>query len=193
MKLLKKFFQLVVFYGAMLVNPFTAQAETTGKGSAYDYSFESLDGEPLPLSAYKGKVILVVNTASKCGFTPQYEGLEALYQTYKDRGLVVIGVPANDFGKQEPGTSSGIKACCKLNYGVSFPMATKQIVTGNDAHPFYLWVRKQLGFGASPKWNFHKYLVDTDGNASDFFLSTTAPDSDKLKRAIEALLPKTTN
>ena len=188
----KTLFQLILLYGAVLMNPFSAQAQTeAGSGSAYDYSFDSLEGEPMPLSHYKGKVLLIVNTASKCGFTPQYEGLETLYNTYKDRGLVVIGVPSNDFGAQEPGTADEIHAFCKLHYGVSFPMTAKQVVTGDDAHPFYLWIRKQLGFGSAPKWNFHKYLIDTQGHPVDFYLSTTEPNSDKLKRAIEEQLPKT--
>lgn len=186
----KKFLQLVVFYGATLLGPFMAHAENTSvSGSAYDYTFETLDGRPLPLSEYKGKVILVVNTASKCGFTPQYKGLEALYQRFKGRGLVILGVPSNDFGEQEPGTAADIKKFCELNYGVTFPMTTKQVVTGDDAHPFFLWAREQLGFGSAPKWNFHKYLIGTDGKPVDFFLSTTTPDSKKLVSAIEDLLP----
>lgn len=173
------------------MQPFFSRAEAeSSSGSAYDFNFESLEGEKLPLSAYRGKVLLVVNTASKCGFTPQYEGLEALFEAYKDRGLVVIGVPANDFGEQEPGSSSEIREFCKLNYGVSFPMTSKQVVTGDSAHPFYVWIRGQLGLGSAPKWNFHKYLIDSNGKPVDFFLSTTSPDSDKLKGAIEALLPK---
>lgn len=183
-------FKLIVFYSAVLMNPFVAHAAPQSvTGSAYDYSFETLDGEPLPLSAFKGKVLLVVNTASKCGFTPQYEGLQKLYDRYKDRGLVIIGVPSNDFGEQEPGTAQEIKAFCQLNYGVAFPMTSKQAVTGEEAHPFYRWISQQLGFGSAPKWNFHKYLIDTQGKPVDFFLSTTAPDSEKLRDAIETLLP----
>ncbi len=190
MKLFKKLIKLLVFYGAVVMNPFSAQADTQPAGSAYDYSFESLEGQPLPLSDYKGKVILVVNTASKCGFTPQYEGLQALYTKYKEQGLVVIGVPSNDFGEQEPGSATEIKSFCKLHYGVDFPMASKQVVTGDKAHPFYVWIRGQLGFGSAPKWNFHKYLIGRDGKPVDFYLSTTTPDSDKLQRAIETELAK---
>ena len=160
--------------------------------TAYDFAFETLDGKPLPLSQFKGKVLLVVNTASKCGFTPQYKGLEALYNEYKDRGLVVIGVPSNDFGAQEPGSASEIKQFCQLNYGVTFPMTSKQIVSGDDAHPFYKWAYGVLGFGSAPKWNFHKILIDRDGHAVDYFASTTAPDSEKFKDAIEKLLSKGT-
>ena len=158
-------------------------------GSAYDYSFRTLVGEnPLPLSDYAGKVILVVNTASQCGFTPQYEGLEALYNRFKDQGLVIIGVPSNDFGAQEPGTGAEIAKFCKLNYGVTFPMAAKEVVTGDEAHPFYQWARQTLGFGTGPKWNFHKYLIDRQGRLIDYFNSTTAPDADRLVTAVEKAL-----
>ncbi|MBY0407987.1 MAG: glutathione peroxidase [Rickettsiales bacterium] len=175
-----------------MLNPFlTTPSAQAGQGSAYDYSFTTLDGQELPLSKYKNKAILVVNTASKCGFTPQYEGLEALYEAYKDRGLVIIGVPSNDFGEQEPGSAKEIAEFCKLNYGVSFPMTEKQVVTGDSAHPFYKWIADELGFGAAPKWNFHKYLIDAEGKPVDFFLSTTSPESGTLKRAIERVLPKT--
>ena len=170
---------------------FMAHAEPkTSDKSAYDFTFETLDGEPLPLAQYKGKVVLVVNTASKCGFTPQYKGLETLYEKYKDKGLVIVGVPSDDFGHQEPGSASEIKSFCQLNYSVTFPMTSKQAVSGEDANPFYKWAYSVLGFGSAPKWNFHKYLVDTNGNVVDYFASTTAPDSDKLISAIEKLLPK---
>ena len=123
-------------------------------------------------------MLLVVNTASKCGFTPQYKGLEALYKKYKDRGLVIIGVPSNDFGQQEPGTPQEIKHFCELNYGVTFPMTSKQVVSGKDAHPFYQWAHEVLGFNSAPKWNFHKYLIDISGKPVDYFASTTTPDSE---------------
>lgn len=158
--------------------------------TAYDFSFETLDGNPLPLSKFKGKVLLVVNTASQCGFTPQYKGLEELYKKYEAKGLVIIGVPSNDFGEQEPGSSAEIKKFCALNYGVTFPMTTKQVVSGDEANPFYKWTYSVLGFGSAPKWNFHKYLIDTNGKVVDYFASTTAPDSPKLVSAIETLLPK---
>ena len=127
-----------------------AQAST-----AYDFSFKTLVSEhPLPLKQFKGKVILIINTASKCGFTRQYEGLEKLYQTYKSEGLIVIGIPANDFGAQEPGNDQEISNFCAVNYGVTFPMASKEKVTGDSAHPFYVWAKQNLGFGTAPKWNF---------------------------------------
>jgi glutathione peroxidase len=169
--------------------PLTPSAAETPTQNAYDFSFNTLMGEEImPLSNYKGKVLLIVNTASKCGFTGQYEGLEKLYTNYKDKGLVVIGVPSNDFGAQEPGSSEEIANFCKLNYGVSFPMASKEIVSGDQAHPFYQYAKKTLGFGTAPKWNFHKYLVDRKGVLIDYFNSTTSPDSTKIKTTIESAL-----
>jgi len=186
---MKTFFQFLLFLGATLMTTVLGHADPKPSDkSAYDFSFESLDGKPMPLSAYRGKVLLIVNTASKCGFTKQYDGLEALYNKYKDRGLVVIGVPSNDFGGQEPGSASEIKQFCKLNYGVTFPMASKNIVSGDDAHPFYVWAYEVLGWGTAPKWNFHKYLVDSTGNLVDYFGSPTAPDSDSIQSSIEKLL-----
>lgn len=167
------------------------EAKSEQIGSAYDYNFTTLMGEePLPLVQFKGKILLIVNTASKCGFTKQYEGLEALYKKYKDKGLVIIGVPSNDFGGQEPGSSEEIANFCKLNYGVSFPMTSKQIVSGEEAHPFYKWASKTLGYGTAPKWNFHKYLIDSNGKLVDYFNSTTAPDAENLLVEIDKLITK---
>ncbi len=173
-----------------MVWPFSASAAPeVSTTTAYDYSFKTLmDEEAAPLSNYKGKVVLIVNTASQCGFTPQYAELEKLHETYKDKGLVVIGVPSNDFGAQEPGTGKEIAAFCRLNYGVSFPMMAKEIVSGDKAHPFYLWAKQQLGFGTAPKWNFHKYLIGADGKLVDYFNSTTSPTSPRVTEAIEKLL-----
>jgi glutathione peroxidase len=154
--------------------------------TAYDFSFTTLiDSKPLSLKEFEGKVILIVNTASKCGFTRQYEGLEKLYENYKDKGLVIIGVPSNDFGQQEPGSNQEIQNFCKINYGVTFPMTSKEIVSGHKAHPFYLWAKKQLGFGTAPKWNFHKYLINRKGKLIDYFNSTTSPNSETIKNSIE--------
>ena len=169
--------------------PFSLSASENPNQNLYDFSFKALvGGTPMPLSNSKGKVLLIVNTASQCGFTPQYEGLEKLYAAYKDKGLVIIGVPSNDFGTQEPGSSEEIAHFCKLNYGVSFPMASKEIVSGDDAHPFYKYAKKKLGFGTAPKWNFHKYLVNRKGVLIDYFNSTTSPDSSRVKSAIESAL-----
>ena len=156
------------------------------EGSAYNYLFTNLNSkDPLPLSDFKGKCLLIVNTASNCGFTKQYKALEWLYKTYKDEGFVVLGVPSNDFGMQEPGTAEDIISFCNLNYGVTFPMTSKEIVSGDNAHPFYKWAKEVLGYGTSPKWNFHKYLVDKNGYIVGYFNPTTAPDSVEIISAIE--------
>ncbi|WP_348645904.1 glutathione peroxidase [Legionella maioricensis] len=157
--------------------------------NVYDYSFHALRGhEELPLAQFRGKVLMIVNTASKCGFTPQYERLEKLYEKYRERGLVILGVPSNDFGKQEPGTEEEISNFCQINYGVSFPMTTKEVVSGKNAHPFYLWARQKLGFGTAPKWNFHKYLISRKGELIDYFYSTTSPEAGRVIKAIEKAL-----
>jgi glutathione peroxidase len=185
-RLFKTFLVVVLMLGWFAP---VSQAQEVQMGSAYDYSFKTLDGErPMPLTDYKGKVLLIVNTASQCGFTPQYEGLEKLYETYKDQGFVILGVPSNDFGGQEPGTNQEIAHFCKKNYGVTFPMASKEVVSGENAHPFYAWAMTTLGFGTGPKWNIHKYLIGRDGKLVDYFVSTTKPDSEKITKAIEALL-----
>jgi glutathione peroxidase len=142
----------------------------------------------LPLSQFKGKAVLVVNVASQCGLTPQYAGLEALWKAERDRGLVVLGVPANDFGAQEPGTEAEIKAFCETRFNVDFPMTKKVQVIGADAHPFYRWVAAELGEDAAPKWNFHKYLIGPDGSIAGTFGSRTPPDAPELKAAIDAVL-----
>ena len=156
--------------------------------SAHEFRFETIDGEPLLLSQYAGKVMLVVNTASECGFTPQFEGLQSLWERYREHGLVVLGVPSNDFGGQEPGVASEIKSYCRVNYGVDFPLTAKTRVKGADAHPFYVWAQDQLGFLAKPRWNFHKYLLARDGRIDDWFSTMTEPTSNKVIRAIERLL-----
>lgn len=172
-----------------------ARSQPATQQDAYDFSFTAIDGEPLSLSLFRNKVVLVVNTASRCGFTPQYEGLQTLYETYKDKGLVIIGVPANDFGGQEPGSNQEIKQFCTMNYAITFPMAEKIAVTGKDAHPFYQWAAEQNKGGllsAKPRWNFHKYLIGPTGELAGSFTSTTKPGSEELTRAIEAELAKIT-
>jgi glutathione peroxidase len=154
-----------------------------------NFAAESLDGQPAPLADYCGRVLLIVNTASKCGFTPQYAGLEALYRKYKDRGLVVIGFPCNQFGAQEPGDAAEIASFCSLTYDVSFPMMSKIDVNGPKAHPLYVWLKDEkkgvLGTKAI-KWNFTKFLIDREGRVAGRFAPSATPQS--LERAIEALL-----
>ena len=157
--------------------------------SVYDFSAETLEGKATPMSAYREKVVLIVNTASKCGFTPQFEGLEALYSKYKDRGFVVLGFPCNQFGAQEPGNAEEIASFCSLTYDVDFPMMTKIDVNGPGTHPLFAYLKKEkkglLGT-ANVKWNFTKFLVDRKGQVVERFAPTVEPKS--LESAIEALL-----
>ena len=157
-------------------------------GDAYQFDFVSLEGEKLPLAAWRGYPVMVVNTASFCGYTPQYRDLEGLWQRYRERGLVVLGVPSNDFGEQEPGSAAEIKQFCETNYQVDFPLTEKYRVIGAAAHPFYRWVAAQLGEAGAPRWNFHKYLVARDGRTVRGFPTRTAPDSREMLQAIEAAL-----
>ena len=163
---------------------------TAGQGSAWDYTFTGIDGQDVPLRQFAGKVVLVVNTASQCGFTPQYEGLQALWQTYRDRGLVVIGVPSNDFGGQEPGSKEEIKTFCETTFHVDFPLMDKAVVSGGAAHPFYQWAASQVGMVGVPRWNFHKYLIAPDGQIAEWFSTLTKPQDPTVTAAIEALLPQ---
>lgn len=164
------------------------KAKTLKDKSAYDFSFHKIDGGALPLSSYAGKAVLVVNTASKCGFTKQYEGLQDLYETYKDRGLVVLGVPSNDFLSQEPGSNEDIKKFCETTFGITFPMTEKVHVKGAEADPFYLWASVQPQ-GEVPGWNFHKFLLSPQGKLVGSFSSRVEPDSKELVAAIEQNLP----
>lgn len=159
-------------------------------GKAFAFTFEAIDGTDLPLSRYEGRVLLVVNTASMCGFTSQYEALQELWTRYEAAGLVVIGVPSNDFGGQEPKTGEEIVRFCQGAFGVTFPLTAKQAVVGENSHPFYAWARKTLGARAAPRWNFHKYIVGRDGRLSGSFPTTVRPDSAKVIKALEAALAK---
>ena len=156
--------------------------------NAYDFSFTSIDGAPLPLSQFKGHPVLVVNTASRCGLTPQYEGLEKLYSDYKGKGLVVLGVPCNQFMGQEPGTEEEIKDFCETKFNIDFPMTGKNDVKGDTRHPFYKWAEEKLGEPAVPVWNFHKILIGPDGEAVQAFGPRTDPLDDSIKGAVEAAL-----
>ncbi len=144
--------------------------------TAHDFTFRSIDGAPLPVSNFKGKAVLLVNVASQCGLTPQYSGLEELWRAKRDKGLVVLGVPANDFGAQEPGTENEIKTFCETRFAVDFPMTAKEHVIGGQAHPLYKWIAGELGEDAAPKWNFHKYLIAKDGSVVGTFGSRTEPN-----------------
>ena len=159
-------------------------------GNIYDFTLPSIDGKPMPLAEFKGKVVLVVNVASRCGYTPQYSGLESLYEKYKDQGLVIVGFPANNFSAQEPGTNEEIKAFCSRKYNVTFPMYSKVSVKGDDQTPLYQYLTKQTGpsIAGDIKWNFTKFLVDRNGNVVERFESAVTPDSKEVVSAIEKQL-----
>jgi glutathione peroxidase len=173
---------------ATLAAGISGAAMAADTGDAFQFSFTSIDGKPMSMADFKGKAVLVVNTASQCGFTPQYTALEAVYTKYKDKGLVVVGVPSNDFGGQEPGTNAEIKKFCEGNYDVDFPMTTKYDVKGPDAHPFYKWAEAVGGTPAVPAWNFHKLLISPEGKLVAEFPSKVKPDSADIEQAVEAQL-----
>jgi glutathione peroxidase len=161
--------------------------------SIYDYTMRSIDGESVSLKSYSGKVVLLVNVASRCGFTPQYAGLEALYEKYKDRGLVIVGVPANNFASQEPGTNEEIKKFCSMKYNVTFPMMAKVSVLGDDQTPLYKFLTDKSAnpkVGGDIKWNFTKFLFDRKGNPVARFEPAVTPDSPEVQAAIESALGK---
>jgi glutathione peroxidase len=176
---------------ALLAGLCIAAAAAEGRAmTAHDFEFTSIDGKKLPFSSFKGKTVLVVNTASQCGFTPQYAGLQKLWERYRERGLVVLGVPSNDFGQQEPGNAAQIKQFCEVNFNVDFPLTDKERVVGGNAHPFYRWVAGELGEGAAPRWNFHKYLIAPDGTIAEVFPTRVDPLAPAVLKAVEANLPK---
>jgi glutathione peroxidase len=180
----------LVISGVVAAIPGVASAQS-GSKVAIDWpsvKLESIGEGLLPTAQYKGKVVLVVNTASLCGFTDQYAGLEALWRRYKDQGFVLLGVPSNDFGGQEPGTRAEIKNFCVSTFDVTFPLADKQVVTGESAHPLYKWIAAQAGPLGAPKWNFHKYLVGRDGNLVDWYSAMTGPGATAIDDAIRKAL-----
>jgi glutathione peroxidase len=179
--------------GGIVMSLFSVTSPASGAGAhnatAFDFQFENIDGGRLPLAAFRGSALLVVNTASRCGFTGQYDALQRVWADYRDRGLIVLGVPSNDFGGQEPGSEADIKSFCVVNFDVDFPMTAKTRVRGEDAHPFYRWAARQAGPLGVPRWNFHKYLVAPDGRLDDWFATTTSPDARRVREAIESVLP----
>lgn len=176
---------LLLFY--ILLNGIKTQNIMQESKNLYQIPINNLEGEPIDLSTFKGKKILIVNTASECGFTVQYEALQELYNTYKKQ-LVIIGVPCNQFGGQEPGTAKDIQSFCKINYGVTFLMTEKVDAKGGKQHPLYTWLtqKEQNGMkSSSVKWNFQKYLIDEDGQLIDYFYSMTKPDSSKITKYLK--------
>ena len=178
---------MVACISALVVN--SANGDSLVTQNAHDFGFNTAEGR-INLADYSGKAVLVVNTASQCSFTRQYGPLQALYEKYEDRGLVIVAVPSNDFGGQEPGTNGEIVEFVKREFDVGFPITTKSSVKGSDAEPFYRWAAEQVGTLGVPRWNFHKYLIGPDGELVNWFSTLTEPGSPKLADAIEAVLPE---
>jgi len=172
----------------LIMSIFTTKVTANYEKLAYDFSFKDLDGTNLNLSEYKEKVIVIVNVASQCGFTNQYEDMQKVWNKYQNEGLVMIGVPSNDFGNQEPGSNTDIKNFCEAKFGITFPMTEKVLVKGDNAHPFYKWARENHGKNAIPKWNFHKIIIDKNGKIHETFTSITNPSSKKFIKSIEKAL-----
>ena len=162
---------------------FFNKAEVNAK-SFHDFSVESITGKEIKLSEYKNKVVLLVNTASQCGFTPQYSGLQKIYDRYKEDGFIVLGVPSDDFN-QELSTNSDVKKFCEIRYGVNFPMTSIQKIKGNDAHPIYKWIADNVSVIGQPRWNFHKFLIGKDGEIVNWYSSMTSPTSESFVKDVE--------
>jgi len=181
----QKFFFIYIF---LLMISFFNKTEAKYEKIFFDFNIKNNNGELVNLSSYKGKVVLLVNVASKCGFTKQYAGLQEIYEKYESKGFVVIGVPSNQFGGQEPGTNSEIKNFCETNFNINFLITNKNDVKGENAHPIYIWANNNFGNSAVPKWNFHKILINRKGKIEETYGSFTKPKSKKLIANIEKLL-----
>ena len=180
---LKIFFWILIFMFSFLNKSISDNSKTL-----FDFKINTINGDELNLSTYKGKTVLIVNVASNCGFTKQYDDLQNLYDTYSEKGLVILGIPSNQFGGQEPGSEDEIKDFCKTNFNITFPMTSKYDVKGENAHPIFLWAKKSFGNSTVPKWNFHKILVNKHGKIVDTFASFTNPRSNKIIKKIEDIL-----
>lgn len=183
MSKLKILFWILIFMFSFLNKGISDNSKTL-----FDFKIDSINGDELNLSIYKGKTVLIVNVASNCGFTKQYDDLQNLYDIYSKKGLVILGIPSNQFGNQEPGSEDEIKDFCKTNFNITFPMTSKYDVKGENAHPIFLWAKKSFGNSAVPKWNFHKILVNKHGKIVDTFASFTNPKSNKIIKKIEDIL-----
>ena len=175
-------------YIIIIMFSFFTKTMSDNSKTFFDFKINSINGNELDLSTFNGKTILLVNVASKCGFTKQYDDLQKLYDVYKDKGLVVIGVPTNQFGGQEPGTEIEIKNFCETNFNITFPMTGKYDVKGDSAHPIYLWAKDTYGKSTVPKWNFHKILINKEGKIDDTFASFTGPMSKKIINKLDQIL-----
>ena len=178
----------IVIYLIIIMFSFLKTSMSDNSKTFYDFKINSINGEELNLSIFKDKTILLVNVASKCGFTKQYDDLQKLYDEYKKKGLVVIGIPSNQFGGQEPGSEAEIKNFCETNFNINFPMTSKYEVKGDNAHPIYIWAKETYGKSTVPKWNFHKILINKNGKVEDTFASFTGPLSNKIIKKLEKIL-----
>jgi|TARA_Y100000389_G_C17436710_1_gene505989 glutathione peroxidase len=176
------------FYILIFMFSFLSKSISENSKTFFDFKINSIDGQELDLSIYKDKTLLVVNVASKCGFTKQYDELQNLYELYSEKGLIVLAVPSNQFGGQEPGSEAEIKNFCETNFNITFPIMSKYDVKGNNAHPIYSWAKETYGMSAVPKWNFHKILINKNGKIVDTFASFTSPTSRKIIKKIEQIL-----
>jgi len=180
--------QKAIIYIIIIMFSFFNKTMSNNTETFFDLNVNSISGDELNLSKLKGKTILLVNVASNCGFTKQYDGLQKLYDDFKDKGLVVIGVPSNQFGGQEPGTETEIKNFCETNFNITFPMTSKYDVKGDNAHPIYIWAKDTFGKSTIPKWNFHKILINKNGKIEDTFASFTGPLSNKIINKLNQIL-----
>ena len=178
----------IITYIFIIMISFFNKSISDDTKTLFDFKINSISGNELNLSDFKGKTLLIVNVASKCGFTKQYADLQKLYELNKDKGLVVLGIPSNQFGGQEPGSANEIKNFCETNFNITFPMTSKYNVKGDKAHPIYLWAKESYGKSTVPKWNFHKILINKEGKVEDTFVSFTSPMSKKIIDRIEQIL-----
>ena len=181
MKIMNKIFTFfLIIIGIAMINKVSA--------NAYKFSFNSIDGKIVNLKEFKGKPILIINTASLCGFTNQYADIESLYDNYKEDGLVVIGIPSNDFGNQELSSNTKVKDFCTTNFDISFLLTEITKIKGQNGHPFFKWIKQEAGFLAFPKWNFYKYLISDKGELVSWYTSTTKPKSEKIQKEVQKLI-----
>ena len=180
--------QKAIIYIIIIMFSFFNKTMSNNTETFFDLNVNSISGDALNLSKLKGKTILLVNVASNCGFTKQYEDLQNLYDSYKSKGLVVIGMPSNQFGGQEPGSETEIKKFCETNFNITFQMTSKYDVKGDNAHPIYIWAKETFGKSTVPKWNFHKILINKEGKVEDTFASFTNPMSKKIINKLEEIL-----
>ena len=178
----------IIIYVIIIMFSFLNKTMPDNSKNFFDFKINSINGEELDLSTFNGKAILLVNVASKCGFTKQYNDLQKLYENFKDKGLIVVGIPTNQFGGQEPGTESEIKNFCETNFNITFPMTSKYDVKGDNAHPIYIWAKDTFGKSTIPKWNFHKILINKNGKIEDTFVSFTSPLSKKIIKKLNKIL-----